>query len=103
MERKGHFWHQASPILKQVASHGYVGSPEPGTEPGGARNWPQDRSPSDVEPPDYTKLPGIEFTQGLQIIVEAGKSGFLMLRPKGSSRVAGWTLSFCVYLSCLIC
>ena len=35
--------------------------------------------------------------------LETEKSGVLILRSKDRSQVAGWTLSFYVYLSYLIC
>lgn len=65
--KKGHFYHQVNPIFKQVASCGYVESPEPRIEPGGTWDQLQDRCPLDIELPGYIKLPGIKSTQSLQI------------------------------------
>lgn len=64
-------------------------------------SWPQDRNPLDLEAPDNVGLPQGQVYllpsqgEGLQITVVVEKSGFLVLRPNGSSQGTGCPLSFC--------
>lgn len=94
-------------LSRWLALHGYRESPDPGTEPGSTRKLV--RSPLDLEAPDNVGLPQGQVYllpsqgEGLQITVVVQKSGFLVLRPNGSSQGARCPLSFCVYLLCLMC